>query len=238
MPAFTTLDFDEFLDADFRRAVSAVGVISGDRELARQAVEDVLVGLVQRPPARVIENRIAWVVVVASERAEKLAREQRRAERHGEVRKEPAEPVATTESAALAATTAPSETTAPAETTAPSATTRADTDPADAADPALVIQSRMLQRMRGLPLRARQVGVLSYQLGLSIERIGEGIGVPAAVVSQELQRMRAAVFPPRATSAAAAAPTPDETARSAADPAVDPTAAPASDGRSPSEVAA
>ncbi|GAB3411838.1 hypothetical protein GCM10027515_33530 [Schumannella luteola] len=183
MPAFTTLDFDEFLDADFGRAVSAVGVITGDTGLARQAVEDVLVGLVQRPPARVIENRIAWVVVVASERAEKLARERRRAARGAETADDLSDAHAEGEADA-------------GQPVGESAS----------ADPALVIQSQMLQRMRGLPLRARQVGVLSYQLGLSIERIGEGLGVPAPVVSQELQRMRSAVFPPRvATSAPASA---------------------------------
>ncbi|TPW71691.1 sigma factor-like helix-turn-helix DNA-binding protein [Schumannella sp. 10F1B-5-1] len=177
MPAFTELDFDDFLAADYGRAVSAVGVVTGDRGLARQAVEDVLIGLVARPPARVIENRIAWVVAVASERVDEL----RRRERDGDLEGVESDPVAVHR-----------DPTAPETGSIPLSP---DTDPGH------TIEVAMLRRLRDLPMRTRQVCVLSYLLGLSIERIAEGLGVADTVISRELQTARAELFPPREEAA-------------------------------------
>lgn len=63
------LDLDGFVARDYGRVVAAVGMITGNRQDAPDAVQDALVGLLARPPRLPIDNLPAWVTVVASNRA-------------------------------------------------------------------------------------------------------------------------------------------------------------------------
>ncbi|MES2169989.1 MAG: sigma-70 family RNA polymerase sigma factor [Actinomycetota bacterium] len=62
------VDLDSFVEHDYSRVVSAVGLITGDREGAADAVQDALVGLIAKPPAHPVQNLAAWITVVASNR--------------------------------------------------------------------------------------------------------------------------------------------------------------------------
>lgn len=63
------LDLNAFIANDYPRVVAAVGMITGNRQDAADAVQDALVGLIAKPPAKPIENLPAWLIVVASNRA-------------------------------------------------------------------------------------------------------------------------------------------------------------------------
>ena len=62
-------DLEAFVANDYGRVVAAVGMITGNRQDAADAVQDALVGLLAKPPARPIDNLPAWLIVVASNRA-------------------------------------------------------------------------------------------------------------------------------------------------------------------------
>ncbi len=62
------VDLGYFVEHDYSRVVGAVGLITGDREGAADAVQDALVGLIARPPAHPVRNLAAWITVVASNR--------------------------------------------------------------------------------------------------------------------------------------------------------------------------
>lgn len=63
------LDLDAFVTNDYGKVVAAVGMITGNRQDAADAVQDALVGLLAAPPAKPIANLAAWITVVASNRA-------------------------------------------------------------------------------------------------------------------------------------------------------------------------
>lgn len=69
MPGGFELDLDAFLATEYPRVVAAVGMITGNRQDAADAVQDALVGLLATPPHRPIDNLAAWITVVASNRA-------------------------------------------------------------------------------------------------------------------------------------------------------------------------
>lgn len=68
------LDLDRFVATEYAKVVAAVGLVTGNREDAADAVQDALVGYLQKPPAREIENLAAWITVVACNRARDLMR--------------------------------------------------------------------------------------------------------------------------------------------------------------------
>ena len=68
------LDLDTFVATEYPKVVAAVGLITGNRQDAADAVQDALVGYLARPPARDIANIAAWITVVASNRARDLQR--------------------------------------------------------------------------------------------------------------------------------------------------------------------
>jgi RNA polymerase sigma-70 factor (ECF subfamily) len=70
----TGVDLDAFVTHEYARVVAAVGLITGDRQDAADAVQDALVGFLARPPAREITNLAAWITVVASNRARDIRR--------------------------------------------------------------------------------------------------------------------------------------------------------------------
>lgn len=69
MAVNSQIDLDEFVATEYPRVVGAVGLITGNRQDAADAVQDALVGYLAKPPARHIENLAAWITVVASNRA-------------------------------------------------------------------------------------------------------------------------------------------------------------------------
>jgi len=70
------LDLDTFVATEYPKVVAAVGLITGNRQDAADAVQDAIVGFLARPPAREITNVAAWITVVASNRARDLRRSQ------------------------------------------------------------------------------------------------------------------------------------------------------------------
>jgi RNA polymerase sigma-70 factor (ECF subfamily) len=70
----TGVDLDVFVTHEYARVVAAVGLITGNRQDAADAVQDALVGFLARPPAREITNLAAWITVVASNRARDIRR--------------------------------------------------------------------------------------------------------------------------------------------------------------------
>ncbi|MBN9605825.1 MAG: sigma-70 family RNA polymerase sigma factor [Actinomycetales bacterium] len=68
MSEATGVDLDAFVAREYPKVVAAVGLITGNRQDAADAVQDALVGFLQKPPARPIENLAAWITVVASNR--------------------------------------------------------------------------------------------------------------------------------------------------------------------------
>lgn len=64
----THLDLDEFVATEYPKVVAAVGLITGNRQDAADAVQDAIVGYLSSPPAREIRNLAAWITVVASNR--------------------------------------------------------------------------------------------------------------------------------------------------------------------------
>ncbi|MCS0498593.1 RNA polymerase sigma factor [Protaetiibacter mangrovi] len=70
----TQVDLDAFVATEYPKVVAAVGLITGNRQDAADAVQDALVGFLAKPPARPIQNLAAWITVVASNRARDLQR--------------------------------------------------------------------------------------------------------------------------------------------------------------------
>jgi RNA polymerase sigma-70 factor, ECF subfamily len=70
----TRVDVDAFVAAEYPKVVAAVGIITGDRQDAADAVQDALVGYLAKPPSREITNLAAWITVVASNRARDIRR--------------------------------------------------------------------------------------------------------------------------------------------------------------------
>jgi RNA polymerase sigma-70 factor (ECF subfamily) len=70
----TQVDLDAFVAHEYPKVVAAVGLITGNRQDAADAVQDAIVGFLAKPPAREITNVAAWITVVASNRARDLQR--------------------------------------------------------------------------------------------------------------------------------------------------------------------
>lgn len=70
----TQVDLDSFVAREYPKVVAAVGLITGNRQDAADAVQDAIVGYLAKPPAREIANLAAWITVVASNRARDLQR--------------------------------------------------------------------------------------------------------------------------------------------------------------------
>ncbi len=70
----TQVDLDAFVAHEYPKVVAAVGLITGNRQDAADAVQDALVGFLAKPPGRPILNLAAWITVVAANRARDLQR--------------------------------------------------------------------------------------------------------------------------------------------------------------------
>ena len=68
------MDLDAFVATEYPKVVAAVGLITGNRQDAADAVQDAIVGYLAKPPAREITNVAAWITVVASNRARDIRR--------------------------------------------------------------------------------------------------------------------------------------------------------------------
>ena len=62
------LDLDTFVATEYPKVVAAVGLITGNRQDAADAVQDAIVGYLAAPPAKAVSNVAAWITVVASNR--------------------------------------------------------------------------------------------------------------------------------------------------------------------------
>ncbi len=68
------LELDAFVATGYPGVVAAVGLITGNRQDAADAVQDAIVGYLAKPPSREIRNQAAWFTVVASNRERDLQR--------------------------------------------------------------------------------------------------------------------------------------------------------------------
>jgi RNA polymerase sigma-70 factor (ECF subfamily) len=62
------VDLDHFVATEYPKVVAAVGLITGNRQDAADAVQDAIVGYLAKPPAQPVTNLAAWITVVASNR--------------------------------------------------------------------------------------------------------------------------------------------------------------------------
>ena len=62
------VDLDAFVANEYPKVVAAVGLITGNRQDAADAVQDAIVGYLAKPPAHPVSNVAAWITVVASNR--------------------------------------------------------------------------------------------------------------------------------------------------------------------------
>ncbi|MEO8094142.1 MAG: RNA polymerase sigma factor [Pseudolysinimonas sp.] len=62
------LDLDAFVANEYPKVVAAVGLITGNRQDAADAVQDAIVGFLAKPPTHPVTNLAAWFTVVASNR--------------------------------------------------------------------------------------------------------------------------------------------------------------------------
>ncbi len=62
------VDVEHFVTYEYPKVVAAVGLITGNRQDAADAVQDAIVGHLASPPAHEISNLAAWITVVASNR--------------------------------------------------------------------------------------------------------------------------------------------------------------------------
>lgn len=69
MARSTRLELERFVATEYPAVVAAVGLITGNRQEAADAVQDALVGYLAKPPRREVANVAAWITVVASNRA-------------------------------------------------------------------------------------------------------------------------------------------------------------------------
>jgi RNA polymerase sigma-70 factor (ECF subfamily) len=67
-PTKTQVDLDHFVAHEYPQVVAAVGLITGNRQDAADAVQDALVGFLSKPPKHPVANVSAWITVVASNR--------------------------------------------------------------------------------------------------------------------------------------------------------------------------
>ena len=72
----TQVDLDSFVAHEYPKVVAAVGLITGNRQDAADAVQDALVGYLAKPPAQQVSNLAAWITVVASNRVRDRYRSQ------------------------------------------------------------------------------------------------------------------------------------------------------------------
>ena len=63
-----SLDLDHFVAHEYPKVVAAVGLITGDRQGAADAVHDAVLGFIANPPKNPVTNVAAWITVVASNR--------------------------------------------------------------------------------------------------------------------------------------------------------------------------
>lgn len=84
----TRLDLESFIETEYPAVVGAVGLITGNRQDAADAVQDAIVGFLAKPPRHPVDNLAAWITVVASNRIRDAYRrksaEARALERMGE----------------------------------------------------------------------------------------------------------------------------------------------------------
>jgi len=64
----TQVDLDHFVATEYPKVVAAVGLITGNRQGAADAVQEAIVGFLAKPPAHPVKNLAAWITVVASNR--------------------------------------------------------------------------------------------------------------------------------------------------------------------------
>lgn len=62
------MDLDRFVETEYPKVVAAVGLITGNRQDAADAVQDAIVGFLAKPPRHPVRNVAAWITVVASNR--------------------------------------------------------------------------------------------------------------------------------------------------------------------------
>jgi RNA polymerase sigma-70 factor, ECF subfamily len=62
------LDLESFVAHEYPQVVAAVGLITGDRQGAADAVQDAILGFLAKPPQHPVNNVAAWITVVASNR--------------------------------------------------------------------------------------------------------------------------------------------------------------------------
>lgn len=62
------LDLEHFVAHEYPKVVAAVGLITGDRQGAADAVQDAILGFLSSPPKNPVNNVAAWITVVASNR--------------------------------------------------------------------------------------------------------------------------------------------------------------------------
>ena len=65
----TRLDLEAFVAGEYPRVVAAVRLITGDYDVAADAVQDAIVGLLASPPKNEPNNYAAYITVVASNKA-------------------------------------------------------------------------------------------------------------------------------------------------------------------------
>lgn len=70
------LDLEHFVAHEYPKVVAAVGLITGDRQGAADAVQDAIVGFIAKPPSHPVSNVAAWITVVASNRVRDAYRRQ------------------------------------------------------------------------------------------------------------------------------------------------------------------
>ncbi len=70
------LDLEHFVAHEYPKVVAAVGLITGDRQRAADAVQDAILGFLSNPPKHPISNIAAWITVVASNRVRDTYRRQ------------------------------------------------------------------------------------------------------------------------------------------------------------------
>ena len=70
------LDLEHFVAHEYPKVVAAVGLITGDRQGAADAVQDAILGFLSNPPKHPISNVAAWITVVASNRVRDTYRRQ------------------------------------------------------------------------------------------------------------------------------------------------------------------
>jgi RNA polymerase sigma factor (sigma-70 family) len=70
------LDLERFVAHEYPRVVAAVGLITGDRQGAADAVQDAILGYLSKPPKNPVDNVAAWITVVASNRVRDQYRRQ------------------------------------------------------------------------------------------------------------------------------------------------------------------